>query len=395
MKPLRVCYYGMMAVWLFGGQLTGLRTFYIAFFAQLLLVLCCVAMNCWTYYSFNYQQSLTRHSAVRGETATLHIGIHNDKPFPFTTMRIAVSMVGVHDDRLLSFNLERRTSIAFDLAVPLPYRGEYLVGMTTMEVQDIFGLCPMRFRLSKLTSYRLEPLLVYPRLIQVPVPQSRTRDAKRSVGRPQTHQADADSYAHARPYQRGDSGRLIHWKLSMRQRELYTRQFDAPQDLLCLVFVDNARQTLPGEEETDMIYADAACEVAAAVIHHALRRGRVVETYDCAARDKPVSCRTTADFKAVYRWLAALPFEAELPVERALARHVRAGVGGAAVYVITRLLTAPLVGAMRRALTQGCSVNCVLLGEERQREDLPAGVRLFQARDGEELAGQMRTEGWL
>ena len=395
MKPLRVCYYGMMAVWLFGGQLTGLRTFYIAFFAQLLLLLCCVAMNCWTYLSFHYQQRLTQHSAVRGETATLHIGIHNDKPFPFTTMRIAVSMVGVHDDRLLSFNLERRSSIEFDLAVPLPYRGEYLVGMTTMEVQDIFGLCPMKFQLNRLTSYHLEPLLVYPRLIQLPVLRNRARDAKRTAGRPLPHQTEADSYAHVRPYQQGDSGRLIHWKLSMRQRELYTRQFDAPQDMFCLAFVDNARGTLPGEEEADMIYADAACEVAASVIHHALRRGHVVEAYDCAAQGKPMVCRTMADFKAAYRWLAALPFEAEPPIEQGLVRQVRSGAGGAAVYVITRRLTGPLAAALRRALAQGCSVNCVLLGGEQEREDLPAGIRLFQVRDGEEFAGRLRTEGWL
>ncbi len=395
MKPLRVCYYGMMVVWLFGGQLTGLRTFYIAFFAQLLLLLCCIAMNCWTYFSFNYQQRLTRHSAVRGETASLHIEIHNDKPFPFTTMRIAVSMVGVHDDRALSFNLERRESIAFDLDVPLPYRGEYLLGMTTMEVQDIFGLCPMKFRLRKLTFYQLEPLLVYPRLIQLPTPRNEARDAKLTVGHPRPYQNDTDSYSHTRPYQRGDSGRLIHWKLSMRQRELYTRQFDQPQDVFCLVFVDNARGSLPGGEEADMIYADAACEVAAAVLHHALRRGRVAQAYDCATHERPIACRTMADFKAAYTWLAKLPFQAESPIERMLERQVRPGMEGASVYVVTRRLTEPLAGAMRRALARGCSVSCVLIGGESARKDLPAGIRLFPVRDGEELAEQMGTEGWL
>ena len=63
-----------MALMLIAGMANGLRVYYLVFMAQLLLVLCCFAMNLWTYLSFSYLQKVDKPTAVRGEEMVLSIG---------------------------------------------------------------------------------------------------------------------------------------------------------------------------------------------------------------------------------------------------------------------------------------------------------------------------------
>lgn len=73
---------------------------------MLFLTLCCAAMTLWTYFSFSYLQAAERAVAVRGETLSLRVGIYNDKPYPFTRMRVEVACA----------DPAQRIALALDLA---------------------------------------------------------------------------------------------------------------------------------------------------------------------------------------------------------------------------------------------------------------------------------------
>ncbi len=108
----------------------------------------------------------------------LHLGIYNDKPFPFTMMRLHISAVSDDDKIDVSFNLMPNSKIDFDLPLALPYRGEFRVGMTYLEITDIFGLCHMKFDMRKLAYYRQKELVIYPRLVILPKLQAVAGDTK-------------------------------------------------------------------------------------------------------------------------------------------------------------------------------------------------------------------------
>ena len=84
MKAFRVCFYTVMALCLLGGMINGIRAYYLVFFFQLALVCISLALNLWTILSFSYVQQIDEKRAVKGGFCQLHVGIYNDKPFPFS-----------------------------------------------------------------------------------------------------------------------------------------------------------------------------------------------------------------------------------------------------------------------------------------------------------------------
>ena len=91
MRAVRAGWFAVLGLSLLGGLASGLRAYYLVFFSMLFLTLCCAAMTLWTYFSFSYLQAAERAVAVRGETLSLRVGIYNDKPYPFTRMRVEVA----------------------------------------------------------------------------------------------------------------------------------------------------------------------------------------------------------------------------------------------------------------------------------------------------------------
>ena len=119
MRAVRAGWFAVLGLSLVGGLASGLRAYYLVFFSMLFLTLCCAAMTLWTYFSFSYLQAAERAVAVRGETVSLRVGIYNDKPYPFTRMRVEVACADPAQRIALALDLAPRRDKQFDLALRL------------------------------------------------------------------------------------------------------------------------------------------------------------------------------------------------------------------------------------------------------------------------------------
>ena len=304
-RAVRAGWFAVLGLSLLGGLASGLRAYYLVFFSMLFLTLCCAAMTLWTYFSFSYLQAAERAVAVRGETVSLRVGIYNDKPYPFTRMRVEVACADPAQRIALALDLAPRRDKQFDLALRLPYCGVYQVGMTRLSVCDCFGLLPLRFDLRNLPYYRMAELTVLPELTPLPPPRQASFDAA-AFARGGVSDA-GDSFAMVRPYAPGDPLRSVHWKLSARRGEPLVRQYDVPEERTCCIAVD--ARPLPGAEGEDALrYADAAASCALALADQALRAGHPVRLTD--GRDE-VLALTEREEEAVRLFLARLRFDAK------------------------------------------------------------------------------------
>ena len=145
MKRLRVPYVIVMAASLFAGLLTGMRVYFLIFYVQLFLLVFCIAVIVYTVASFAYLQTISQEEAVKGDTVHLHLEIHNEKPYPFTMMQVHVQAVSSRENRVLSFHLAPKASISFDLPVACQWRGETGIGMSVVELRDMFGLVHIKY----------------------------------------------------------------------------------------------------------------------------------------------------------------------------------------------------------------------------------------------------------
>jgi hypothetical protein len=332
-------------------------------------------MNLWTIISFNYSQTLSAKTAVKGQTLTLRIGIYNDKPYPFTMMKINVDTGKFAPPVTLRFNLESQSHIEFDIPVDCRYRGMYELGMTSIEMWDMFGLFPMTFILKKQSYYRPLSLLVYPNIDIIGRLPAYSDDAKQFSQMRLKASEEGESFSDARQYKAGDSSKRIHWKLSARKRELFTKQYEVPLETHSLVLIDNREPGLEGEDA--YAFADLVCECAASIIRYCLQRGYPVKAVECGEKRPAMNGVSVADFDAIYDWLAILPFDApnQLSDVFELEAVRRNDVGLA--YVITSRPSEELNSQFEVFRAKGGSVVCLSV-------QIP-GVRMVAVSSGKDI----------
>lgn len=303
MKRYRFFYYGLMVVMTLVGLYTGSRLCFLLVLVQLFTLLAAFFLNAWTLLSFAYVQELTAKEAVKGQGVTLHLGVTNDKPFPFTHMKIHVETPDKGEEQDLLIELQPRQQAVFDLPLTLSRRGEYRVGMTRVDIQDIFGLLPMHMDMRRLPYYRQRELLVLPRLLDVDLPAGVLW--ARRAGRGAAVSGGSEELSHLRAYAAGDPLSRVHWKASVKTRSMMTRQLEDPTGGDCLIFLD----TRSTKEDPDAIY-DRLTECALALTSAHLKRYgqvRVVSADENAEQPQPLY--NAQALLPLRRWLALLPFD--------------------------------------------------------------------------------------
>ena len=387
MKLFRVLFFAAMAAFFFTARLTGRREFFLLFFILLFVALYALILNVWTVLSFSYVQDLRDQTAVKGSSTRLSLGIYNDKPFPLTMMRVRVETAVPSEQTALRFNLSPRSRISFDIPLHCAYRGLYDVGMTTIEVNDVFGLFNIRYDMRRLPYYRQRVLKIFPRLIALPFLPAQSRDTKFSSGTQGRLADSGESYADLRQHRPGDPLKRVHWKASARKRELLIKSYDLPLETAALIAVDTSA-VYEGEEA--LRYADLACECAAAVAHHCLKAGYTVSVVDADPKHPPVEGGSQKAFARLYEGLAVLPFGKGGDFAAGLRESARLRPGLRAVYALTSRRDVALDSALAELARSGCAVKCILLdptGEKlRQEASRVPGVTMRFITFGEDIA---------
>ncbi len=304
MKRFRIFYYIVMLVALLYGLYSGNRVCFLLFFMQLTTMAVALALNLWTVSSFSYVQTLSEKETEKGRTVTLHLGIYNDKPFPFTHMKVHIMTPAPEDCRDIWVNLAPKQETSFDFTLSLPYRGEYQAGMTRLDIQDLFGILPMHIDMRWLSYYRPQSLLVYPRLIPFRLPASSRSFAAGTGTLSGSLPAGHEEFSHLRSFTPGDPMSRIHWNSPVKPRQLLTRQYTDPVGESCLIFIDT--RSLSGDSEK---ISDRITECAATLLYAHLAQEDPTRLA-CPDSEYPALAETfsLSDFHRCHQWLALLPF---------------------------------------------------------------------------------------
>lgn len=297
MKLYRALYWTAMAGSALFGLYSGNRFCWLLFLLLALLLLAALLINIWTACSFSYIQELSSDQGEKGQTVGLHIGIYNDKPFPFSQMRVAAKAADPAEDQVLSIDLAPGENCSFDLELSLPRRGEFKVGMTRLELQDVFGLLPMGFDLRRLPYYRQKTLLALPRVREFRLPagpgESAIRRGRSASGTGQ------EELSYLRDWAPGDRLSRVHWAATAKTGELLTRQYQDPAGGGCLIYFDCRR--------LDDGPADRLMECAATLLCAHLEQGEPVALR--AEGREAVRAFALGELTGLRQWLALLPFD--------------------------------------------------------------------------------------
>jgi len=307
MKLLRGCWYGLLAVFLLAGLITGRREFFLLLFIMGFILLYSLCLNVWTARSFCYLQEVEKKVCVKGDQTYMRVVVTNDKPFPFSLMRITMVPVARSQKACERFSLPPGSSITFTVPLACPYRGIYNVGISTLEINDSFGLVRTTFNFLEMPYYRQIEVKVYPQLTGLGALPAGEGDPK-YVGKRYVEQGE--SYAGLRPYMPGDSLKRIHRAVSARRREWFVRIYDMPLETSVIIALDTVTACGAGEE--GLYLSDLCCQCAAAIARYSLKAGyRVIYRDNGSDSALALVLDSANDFQKLYDRLAELDFEVD------------------------------------------------------------------------------------
>lgn len=179
-----------------------------------------------------------KNSTVNGEPIKLLFDMENKSIIPAFMIRARINVVnmnfGLESQATKCFSLCGRSKKQFEFEMKCEYCGKYLINVEYVKIYDFFGIFS-----SKLCQKKAFETCMYPRYYNV--------DSISQVMR--TNYEKEKYFSHRkghilseilqyREYQKGDSLKLINWKLSNKYDQLVVREFDTPTDNQLLIIFD-------------------------------------------------------------------------------------------------------------------------------------------------------------
>ncbi len=300
--------------------------------------------------------------ADRGGTGTLTVGLKTKCPLPLGPVALSLSLPEGKSRVLMRAGIRREREASFVLR--FPHVGVWRCGADALVFTDVFGL----FHISGKVRSALPEVAVLPLSFEVqPIVFARMDDGR---ALPNRTGEDVTSPEDTRAYRQGDPFKRIHWKLSIRTRELVVRRFEVPAPPDTLVLMDCTDPVLgKGVPDGSLRLRDTLCETALAVAGMQMAAGHPVRLPLYGARQSEFHADRSGSLPLLKEELAFQLFRGGEPFHRVLNLELRRMRRTGATVVITTRLDWDIVEGVKNIRASGPSVRFYLItfsaGDER------------------------------
>jgi len=351
---------------------TGSQLFLLLSILILLILAGAVVAVFWASATLEVEGALSGETVRRGDDVVLSLRVRHRGLIPVAPLLLELSdPVGNRDRDVRLKNMPHRLQ-SMRLPIHASHVGVFSVGLHSCTVEDLLGLVQRKIVLRK-TAFEL---VVLPQTFDVEPLKLAPGDPGSELMSRATEDLNAPS--DIRSYQPGDAMKKIHWKLSMRKRELVVRKFDEPilQDVL--VLMDCSPPPSWGHARAGADIRDAMLETAASILtsqtvtDHQIRMP--LPGKHPVDVDKSMGLPIAMDYLARVEFSETDRFERVLSMESSRLRKV------GCVVIISARLNIPMVDIMIRMHRAGPNIRLYLVTFAPDDENvLPLIARLREA----------------
>lgn len=356
---------------LMAGYVTGNNIFYIFFTATICIAVLSVITLVINYSQFNYLQSVTPKTGVKGETVTLDMNIYNDFIVPLPMIELIYDLPDESLNMYSSssvFAVPARSKVSISREVYCKYMGKWKVGISKVKIYDMFGLMHLTMDFYKNANYRTQSLIVKPRIVNLdylPMPFKENISAQN-----QTHKNTADTaeVSDIRKYIQGDILKKIHWKLSAAKSELMVKNHSLSLDPDTLVYVDCSSHGFDGIKAIEL--EDMIAECATAVAHHILQ-GYLSAKFVMMGKERfEITGRRPDDFFSVYEYISEISFDYDFSFFELFADELSAISHVNSIFIITHSIDAKGFDSLMYLREAGINITVMLIEQaEKSHEE--------------------------
>ncbi len=264
----------LLSLYAFSLSIMYLAGLYFGDVLQMLFIFFCLypvfslfSLVIW-YAGLDFEQSFSTLMPVKGEKINYRLMIFNRSFLPLPSVKMEFEHVSPSMNLDLppysaSIGAGRGHDNTFE--IQCPYRGEYTIGIKSLEVHDFFQL----FSLKK--NVRPEKFTVFPRVIELdtfsPVATTIEGDGKNaSAG----IMPDSTLFQQLREYREGDSIRHIYWKKYASTGRPILKEYERTKKSGVRIYFDTRKHQWRGVNELEQ--EDVSVETLVALVKYLLDR---------------------------------------------------------------------------------------------------------------------------
>ena len=373
------------AALLAAGLSTGAQIYYLLAAALLAIVLLGLAAVVWTILTVRVTLRGVKPRVTRGDSLMTVFTVRHASLLPVAEIRVSMgSFSPGAAAQEISVRTPPLTERTFRHTIACPHRGVFEAGVTRVSARDLFGLV----RLSRNPGMKKVSVEVLPRLNAAEPMELRASDMGPEFRA--TASEDTASPSDVRAWQDGDSLKKVHWKLSMRKRELMVRTYEESARPDTLVLLDLSPVSATASQVASL--EDRLCEAAGEAVFAQLRAGYPVRMPLHSQQPTELSAQFPAQFEPILSRLAFVQFDCPYPFEQILALETRRMQRTGGVVLVTPRLTMRIADAAVRMRQMGMTVNVFWISDAQRDEALALTARLKLAGVGARVINPWTAE---
>lgn len=374
----------------FGGNISY-ALFYLCIFIPIISFL----YTLYVYFRFKIYQSMESFLVVKGDWTPYSFIIANEDYITFRNVKVnfLTDKSTIEDtSKSTEYCLLPNEKDTMETKIRCNYRGEYYVGVNSIEVTDFLFLFTITYPLgSKLKAIVLPRVVPLERLGIAP-PQM---DVKNPVRNSNFSEEELDT--EMRKYLPGDNRKRIHWKASAKLHDLLSRKYHHKPKAEIALFMDLMK--IKEEELQVVIVEDRIIESILAIANFYALRGTLSQIiYDMEGK-KQVSIASREEFNAFYKACVSIHFDAKTPVYDLMRERLLRGDEGIFYVAATHLLTKEFYMASLQILAGGNHL-CVLFASDDVTETTKeminslklAGADVYQIMSEDEIGSVLSAQ---
>jgi uncharacterized protein (DUF58 family) len=348
---------------------TGSPLYYLLALMMGLMLFFALVSTVWTLYTASAKAECPRRVVTRGQEIQLAVSVKHMCPLPVRAVELQLAVPGDQDaSGTVEIAPRPFRFVEFEAAFRCPHRGFYQVGVTRLVVTDLFGL----ITLSRKAGGQMARVEVRPRVSteEAMVLQSVETGAEHISRMTE----DAASPSGVRDWIPGDALKKVHWKLTMRKRELMVRTYEesARPDTLILVDLTSMGSLRSHAMSTE----DAICEAAVSAAVAQLKAGYPVRMPLSAKEPQEISGQSAVEAGRFIDALMRVQFDSPFSYEQVLSIEMRrmSRTGGAVL--VTSVLSARIADVATQFRRSGMQVSVIWVTDTQRTEALEMLTRL-------------------
>jgi uncharacterized protein (DUF58 family) len=345
----------------YGGNVS-----YALFYMSLSLPVISVLYTFYVYIRFRIYQEIGQRMVVKGDFVPYSFTLANEDYITFRSIKVNFlhdKSTIVNVDDIKEYCLLPGQSEKMETYLRCNYRGEYYVGASSVDIIDFLYLFKITYPISSKLKVTVLPRVVnIPRLSIAPA----VKDVKNTSYL--SDQVLDTMDLETRKYMAGDSKKQIHWKISAKRGQLFSRKFTSNPREEMVIFMDLS--PVQADELTSVIAEDQIIEGTLSIANYCRKNNIGVRICYQQAGLKSIYIGSKTDFDYFYRLTCQIHFNATVPVEKLLKDSQVYMESSGFCIVITHKITFELFKIMTGLAENGYELSllliCDALGEEEE-----------------------------